>query len=275
MKYLLLTLLVSGALFAQSKRPVDEGMTDQGPVRLTIINHASFVIEQPGQVIYVDPVGANRYEGLPQPDLILITHTHGDHMDPATVAKLRKAGTQILGPETVAKSVPGTTVIRNGETRQIGPTTIEAVPAYNFKRGPSPGSFLPPERGGQRLRPDLHRPARLYRRRHRSDPGDESSQEHRGGLPSDEPAFHHDAGGGRRGCPFVQPADRLSVPLPRLRHCGLAEGARRRRDSSPNPRLVLLTRALLSFRPIVRVEIARIEQAAQFQVAHGGQHGSP
>src|SRR5665647_3657573 len=95
MQYLLLTLLVSGALFAQPTRPVDEGMTDQGPVRMTIINHASFVIELPGQVIYVDPVGANRYEGLPQPDLILITHSHGDHMDPAAVAKLKKAGTPV------------------------------------------------------------------------------------------------------------------------------------------------------------------------------------
>ena len=148
MKYLLLTLLVSGVLFAQPTRPVDEGMTDKGPVRLTIINHASFVIEQPGQVIYVDPVGANRYEGLPQPDLILITHSHGDHMDPAAVAKLKKAGTQILGPEDVAKSVPGTTVIRNGETRQVGPTTVEAVPAYYLKRGPSPGSFYHPKGEG-------------------------------------------------------------------------------------------------------------------------------
>jgi len=148
MKYLLLALLVSGALYAQPTRPVDEGMTDKGPVRMTIINHASFVIELPGQVIYVDPVDATRYQGLPQPDLILITHTHGDHMDPAAVAKLKKAGTQILGPETVAKSVPGTTVIRNGETQQVGGTTVEAVPAYNLKRGPSPGSFYHPKGEG-------------------------------------------------------------------------------------------------------------------------------
>ena len=148
MRYLLIAALVSGALFAQPKRPVDEGMTDKGPVRLTIINHASFVIEQPGQVIYVDPVGADRYEGLPQPDLILITHSHGDHMDPAAVAKLKKAGTQILGPEAVAKSVPGTTVIRNGETRQVGDATVEAVPAYNLKRGPSAGTFYHPKGEG-------------------------------------------------------------------------------------------------------------------------------
>jgi L-ascorbate metabolism protein UlaG (beta-lactamase superfamily) len=143
--YLWLILLVAGLAFAQVKRPVDEGMTDQGPVRLTVINHASLMIEHAAQVIHVDPVGAGRYEGLPQADLILITHAHGDHLDAAAVAKLRKPGTVVLGPEIVAKSLPGTTVIRNGETTKVGATTVEAVPAYNLKRGPSPGTFYHPK----------------------------------------------------------------------------------------------------------------------------------
>jgi L-ascorbate metabolism protein UlaG (beta-lactamase superfamily) len=139
---LLASILAAGALFGQTKRPVDEAQTDKGPVRLTVINHASFVIELPGQVIYVDPVGANRFEGLPQPDLILITHSHGDHMDAQAIAKLRKPSTQIVGPEAVARSIPGINAIRNGETRQVGGNTIQAVPAYNLKRGPSPGTVF-------------------------------------------------------------------------------------------------------------------------------------
>jgi len=119
---------------AQVKRPVDEGMTEAGPVRLTIINHASFMIEQGGQVIHVDPVGAGRYEGLPQADLILITHTHGDHLDPAALAKLRKADTLVIGPEAATKTVTGLTVMHNGESRQVGPTGVEAVPAYNLPK---------------------------------------------------------------------------------------------------------------------------------------------
>ncbi len=139
MNYILLPLLFAGLAFAQVNRPVDEGMTEAGPVRLTVINHASLMIENGGQVIHVDPVGANRYEGLPQADLILITHVHGDHLDPEAVKKLSKAGTVIIGPESVGKQLAGTTVLRNGETRQVGPTTVEAVPAYNLKRGPLPG----------------------------------------------------------------------------------------------------------------------------------------
>ncbi len=145
MRILLLSFVAAGLVCAQPKRPVDEGMTSAGPVRLTVINHASFVIETAGQVIDVDPVGANRYEGLPQPDLILITHTHGDHLDGAAIARRRKPATVILGPEAAAKQVPGLTVIRNGETRQVGPTGIEAVPAYNL---PGTGQSFHPKGEG-------------------------------------------------------------------------------------------------------------------------------
>lgn len=145
MRWILLCIVVGAAAFAQGKRPVDEGMTSAGPVRLTVINHASFVIENAGQVIDVDPVGANRYEGLPQPDLILITHTHGDHLDAATIARRRKPETVILGPEAAAKTIPGLTVMKNGETRQVGPAGIEAVPAYNL---PGPAQSFHPKGEG-------------------------------------------------------------------------------------------------------------------------------
>jgi len=148
MDYSWLVLLVAGLAFAQVKRPVDEGATSSGPVRVTVIHHASLMIEGGGQVIHVDPWSSGNYQGLPQADLILITHSHGDHLDPPLVAKLKKPGTLVLAPEAVAKSLAGTTVIRNGETRKFGEWTIEAVPAYNLKRGPSPGSFYHPKGEG-------------------------------------------------------------------------------------------------------------------------------
>lgn len=147
-KAMIAILILTAAAWGQPKRPVDEGMTEKGPVRLTIINHASMMIEGGGKVIHVDPVGANRYEGLPAADLILITHAHGDHTDPAAVKRLRKEGTLILGPEAVAKKLEGVTVIRNGEKREFGDWLIEAVPAYNLKRGPSPGTFYHPKGEG-------------------------------------------------------------------------------------------------------------------------------
>lgn len=145
MKYLLLFLLVGGLAFGQPKRPVDEAMTSLGPVRLTVINHASLMIEHGAQIIHVDPVGAERYEGLPPADLILITHDHGDHFDAKAVARLRKPGTVILGPEAVAKQLPGAAILRNGESTKVGQTTIEAVPAYNIKRERAPGQVFHPK----------------------------------------------------------------------------------------------------------------------------------
>ena len=45
----------------------------------------------PGMVIYNDPVGgAARYEGLPPPGLILVTHEHPDHFDAPTLAGARR-----------------------------------------------------------------------------------------------------------------------------------------------------------------------------------------
>jgi L-ascorbate metabolism protein UlaG (beta-lactamase superfamily) len=147
MKYLLTCALLAAGLFGQVKRPVDEGTTTAGPVRLTVINHASFMMELGGQVIHVDPVGANRYADLPQADLILITHTHPDHLDPATLAKLRKETTVVIGPEAAAKSVPGLTILRNGENKQVGQTHVEAVPAYNLPRADGGQVFHPKGQG--------------------------------------------------------------------------------------------------------------------------------
>ncbi len=127
-------LLVSCAAFAlaQPKRPSDEFQTSAGVVRITMINHATMMVEGGGTVIQIDPMGAQRYASLPQADIILITHTHPDHLDAAAVERTRKPNTLLLGPETVAKALPGTTVIRNGESRQVGRWRIEAVPAYNL-----------------------------------------------------------------------------------------------------------------------------------------------
>lgn len=143
-----LFLLFAAIALAQPTRPVDEFQTSAGPVRITMINHATMMVGGGGEVIHIDPVGAQRYAALPQADVILVAHTHGDHLDAAAVEKLKKAKTVVLGPEAVAKALPGTTVIRNGESRQVGRWRFEAVPAYNLTRGPAPGSFYHPKGDG-------------------------------------------------------------------------------------------------------------------------------
>lgn len=135
-------VLLFGAamLIAQPQRPVDAFNTKAGLVKITIIRHASLMIEAGGKVIHVDPSQGN-FDGLPKADLILLTDIHGDHLDQATIAKVRKPSTVFIGPEAVAKTVTETKVIRNGETTAWDRWTIEAVPMYNLMRGPAPGKF--------------------------------------------------------------------------------------------------------------------------------------
>ena len=131
--------MLAAAAFAQPNRPVEEFQTSAGVLKITPIRHASLMIEAGGQVVHVDPWSQGNYQGLPAADLILITDIHGDHMDPKALPSVKKASTVIIAPEAVAKTVTEATPLRNGETKTAGKWTIEAVPMYNLKRGPSEG----------------------------------------------------------------------------------------------------------------------------------------
>ena len=134
MKYLTAGLLLAVSLHA------DIFPTEAGTVQITPIQHASLLIEGAGKVIYVDPAQGN-YDRRPKADLILLTDIHGDHMAPKIVAGLQKAGTVILAPEAVAKTITEAKVIRNGESQRFGDWQIEAIPMYNLTRGPEAGKL--------------------------------------------------------------------------------------------------------------------------------------
>lgn len=96
------------------------------------INHATFIIQSPGITVYVDPVGDKKaFDTFPEPDLILITDIHRDHLDPALVPALKKEKTAVIGPEAVIEQLKYGTKIKNGETLKLDNILIEAVPAYN------------------------------------------------------------------------------------------------------------------------------------------------
>ncbi|MGO9232016.1 MAG: MBL fold metallo-hydrolase [Bryobacteraceae bacterium] len=137
-----LALILSLAAGVGLAAAPEEFATSAGTLRLTPIQHASLMIQAGGRVLYVDPAMGS-YDGLPAADYILISHIHPDHMAPAIVDKLRKPGTVILGPKTVAANIDGCTVISNGESKTLGLFVVEAVPAYNLKPNPSGEYFHP------------------------------------------------------------------------------------------------------------------------------------
>jgi L-ascorbate metabolism protein UlaG (beta-lactamase superfamily) len=133
-------LILSSILLAEGG--MQTFATSAGPVQITPLNHASTRIEAGGKVIYLDPAKPVDFSKAPKADLILITDIHGDHMDPASVAAVGKAGTEIISSGAVAKTVTAAKPLANGERTSWGGWTIEAIPAYNLTRGPEPGKLF-------------------------------------------------------------------------------------------------------------------------------------
>ena len=113
------------------------------------VSHASFVMETPSGVVFVDTVGeASLYEVLPEPDLFLVTHRHGDHYDADLLDTL--PGVSILTNADVKDMMPDdqkarTKTIAAGETTEMIGLTIEAIPSYNITEDRL--NFHPKDRG--------------------------------------------------------------------------------------------------------------------------------
>lgn len=114
--------------------PPDKISATGGDITIQPLNHATLQLTWFGHVIDVDPVGAADYTGLAAPDIILVTDIHGDHMDPATIAKVKKATTKIVAPSAVVAKVEGAIVMANGETKTVDTISITAVPMYNLTK---------------------------------------------------------------------------------------------------------------------------------------------
>jgi L-ascorbate metabolism protein UlaG (beta-lactamase superfamily) len=107
-----------------------------GELTVYPVQHATLALSHGETTIYVDPVGgAEAFAGLARPDLVLITDTHGDHLDGTTVDAVATEGTVIVAPGAVAERLgdrEGTKVLANGETIELDGVSVEAIPMYNL-----------------------------------------------------------------------------------------------------------------------------------------------
>jgi len=117
-------------------------------IEVVPLGHASLMLKGDGRVIYIDPVAGGRYEGQPLADLILITHSHGDHLDLKQIAAITKPGTVLIGPPDLGEKAVGSRILANGETAEVMGIGIQAVSMYNVVRGPAPGKLFHPKGQG-------------------------------------------------------------------------------------------------------------------------------
>lgn len=112
--------------------------TGKGDLIIHPILHSTFVMQWNGLTLYIDPYGgAEKFEGTPDADIILITDIHRDHYDISTLGGLNTSKTTILAPQAVAELMPedlkmNLVIIGNGEKKSLRSVDIEAIPMYNL-----------------------------------------------------------------------------------------------------------------------------------------------
>lgn len=127
--------IMFSALLGAENRQFDKDIikTNSGDLVITFIGHASLMFTFNGKIIHVDPFSQMAdYSLLPSADLILITHHHGDHLDPEAIKLIRQEKTKIIGTQKCAPKIAGYIVMNNGESKSVDGFKIEAVPAYNI-----------------------------------------------------------------------------------------------------------------------------------------------
>jgi len=119
--------------------PADTLRANDGtPLTFTFFGHASLSIATDTLTIYVDPVGDFAdFAALPKADLILVTHSHDDHFDRASIEALETSGTELLCDRTTAEAFDMECCLMRpgGVARPRPQVKIEAVAAYNTSDG--------------------------------------------------------------------------------------------------------------------------------------------
>ena len=137
---------LAAALLGQGDFETDTIKTFQGDLKITFIGHGTLMFEFDDTVIHVDPVGRYAdYSTLPKADLILVTHEHGDHLDPAAIEKIGKKETLLVATDACTQRVEPDVVMKNGDVKTLKSLKIEAVPAYNVIHMRSGGQPFHPQ----------------------------------------------------------------------------------------------------------------------------------
>jgi L-ascorbate metabolism protein UlaG (beta-lactamase superfamily) len=123
---------MGGINMSMDRYQTDTFQTSEGELKITFLGHGSLYFEFGGKVIQVDPYGnVADYSQLPKADIVLLTHEHHDHLDPAALKKIRTQKTKIVMTASCVQEIKDGIVMKNGDERTVDGLHIRAVPAYN------------------------------------------------------------------------------------------------------------------------------------------------
>ena len=132
-----------------------------GALRVTLVNHATVLLQQRGSNILTDPIWSERagplpwigprrrrkpgvaWDDLPPIDAVLISHNHYDHLDLPILRRLADRGDSKfivpagVGPLLLSARVGPAHELDWGESLSLPGFTVHSVPALHFSsRGP-------------------------------------------------------------------------------------------------------------------------------------------
>lgn len=147
--FILAMIFLSLSAFAEKKFEVDKIKTSAGDLEITLIGHGTLMFKFGDKIIHVDPVSREAdYTLLPRGDLVLVTHEHGDHLDPEVLNLVRKENTKIVLTEKCFAKIEEGIVMKNGDARTFDGIKVEAVPAYNLVHKRDSGQPFHPKGDG-------------------------------------------------------------------------------------------------------------------------------
>lgn len=144
--------LIAATFFALNGQfESDVVKTSGGELEMFFIGHGTLMFQFNDLVIHIDPTMREAdYAELPDADLILVTHQHGDHLDLSAINHIMKGGTSVVMTQTCMDQMEDfqAIVMKNGDKENILGIAIEALPAYNIKHTRSGGKPFHPKGEG-------------------------------------------------------------------------------------------------------------------------------
>ncbi len=138
-KLLLISIMLFAAGSTQGQVPSgDQFDTGSGSLAVHPVLHGTLALSWNNKIILVDPYGGKDALGVfSEPDLILITDIHGDHLNSETLDEINTENALFIVPQAVAdemeeKYMQQIKVLRNGMKTIWNDIEISAMPMYNL-----------------------------------------------------------------------------------------------------------------------------------------------